>query len=132
VKLINLSLSTGVFPDKLKIAQIIPIYKSGESDSVTNYRPISLLTSFSKFFEKVMHNRLSDIIERYEIIYCCQFGFRKNHSTSLALTHLVNKITTAIDRKEVTAGVFLDFQKLSTLLTMRSYLLNYNTMASMV
>jgi hypothetical protein len=111
VKLINLSLSTGVFPDKLKIAQIIPIYKSGESDSVTNYRPISLLTSFSKFFEKVMHNRLSDFIERYEIIYCCQFGFRKNHSTSLALTHLVNKITTAIDRKEVTAGVFLDLSK---------------------
>lgn len=111
VKLVNLSLTTGVFPDKLKIAKVIPIFKTGDSDSVTNYRPISLLTSFSKIFEKVMHNRLSEFIERHDILYCCQFGFRKNHSTSLALTHLVNKITSAIDRKEVTAGVFLDLSK---------------------
>jgi hypothetical protein len=111
LRLINLSLTTGIFPDKLKIAKVIPIHKSEKHDCFTNYRPISLLTNFSKFFEKIMYYRLIEYIDRYEILYCCQFGFRKNHSTSFALIHLVNKITSAIDRNEITAGVFLDLSK---------------------
>lgn len=63
VKLINLSLSTATFPDKLKIAKVIPIYKTGDRDFFTNYRPISLLTNISKFFEKFMYNRLIEFIE---------------------------------------------------------------------
>ena len=111
VNLINLSLATGMFPDKLKIAKVIPIYKMGDTDCFANYRPISLLANFSKFFEKVMYNRLLEFIEKHDILYCSQFGFRKKHSTSLAITHLVNKITSAIDRKEITVGVFLDLAK---------------------
>jgi hypothetical protein len=65
--IINLSLCMGIFPEKLKIAKVIPIFKSGEQNSFTNYRPISLLSNFSKFFEKVMHNRLTSYIERHEI-----------------------------------------------------------------
>ena len=108
VNLINLSLATGIFPDKLKIAKVIPIYKMGDTDCFANYRPISLLANFSKFFEKVMYNRLLEFIEKHDILYSSQFGFREKHSTSLAITHLVNKITSAIDRKEITVGVFLD------------------------
>ena len=58
-----------------------------------------------------MYKRLITFVEQYEILYCYQFGFRKNHSNSMALIHLVNKITSAIDRKETTAGVFLDLSK---------------------
>ena len=104
-------LATGIFPDKLKIAKVIPIYKTGDHDCFANYRPISLVVNFSKFFEKVMYNRLTEFIEEYDILYCCQFGFRKNHSTSLAVTHLINKITSAIDRKEITAGIFIELAK---------------------
>ena len=110
-QLINLSLTTGVFPDKLKIAKVIPIYKAENRENFSNYRPISLLTNFSKIFERVMYKRLITFVEHYEILYCYQFGFRKNHSTSMALIHLVNKITSAIDCKEITAGVFLDLSK---------------------
>ena len=76
-----------------------------------NYRPTSLLPNFSKFFEKVMCNRLTEFVKKYEILLCCQFGFRKNHSTSLVLIHLTNKISSAIDRHKFTAGVFLDLSK---------------------
>ena len=76
-----------------------------------NYRPTSLLPNFSKIFENVMCNRLIEFVEQYEILHCCQFGFRKNHSTSLVLIHLIHKISSAIDRHEITAGVFLDLSK---------------------
>ena len=98
---INLSLLKGIFPDKLKIVKVIPVYKAEDPCLFVNYRPISLLPNFSKFFEKVMCN----------LLYCFQFGFRKNHSTSLAFIHLINKISSAIDRHEITAGVFLDLSK---------------------
>ena len=58
-----------------------------------------------------MCNRLIEFVEQYEILHCCQFGFRKNHSTSLVLIHLIHKISSAIDRHEITAGVFLDLSK---------------------
>ena len=108
---INFSLTKGVFPDKLKIAKLIPIFKTDDPQCFNNYRPISLLPNFPKLFEKVMHNRLIEFIERFEILHHNQFGFRKNHPTSLALVHLTNKIASAIDRKELTAGVFLDLSK---------------------
>ena len=109
--IINLSLAKGVFPDKLKTAKVVPIYKANDSELFNNYRPISLLSHFSKFFERVMYNRLIEFVERFEILYSHQFGFRKNHSTSLALTHLINKIASAIDQNEVTVGIFLDLSK---------------------
>ena len=109
--LINLSFSKGIFPDQLKIAKLIPIFKADDPEIFSNYRPISLLTNFSKFFEKVMYNRLVDFAERFNILYHNQFGFRKGYSTSHALVHLVNNISSAIDRNEITVGVFLDLSK---------------------
>ncbi len=113
-QLINLSLTTGVFPDKLKVAKVIPIYKAENRENFSNYRPISLLNNFSKIFERVKYKRLITFVEKYEILYCYQFGFRKNHSTSMALIHLTNKITSGIDRKETTAGFFLDLSCLTS------------------
>ena len=67
----------GIFPDTLKIAKIIPIFKAGDPSFFVNYRPISLLSNFSKFFEKVIYNRLVEFAEKYDILYRCQFGFWK-------------------------------------------------------
>ena len=82
--LIHLSLEKGIFPNNLKTAKIIPIFKAGDIDIFTNYRPISILSSFSKIYES-MYNRLLDFIERFEILYPLQFGLRTKHSTNHAL-----------------------------------------------
>ena len=109
--LINLSLEKGIFPNNLKTAKIIPIFKASDVDIFTNYRPISILSSFCKIYEKIMYNRLLDFIQRFEILYSLQFGFRTKHSTSHALTHLVNKIATDIDQSKIAIGVFLNLSK---------------------
>ena len=111
VEIINLSLSQGVFPDKLKIAKLIPVFNAGESKYFTNYRPISLLSNFSKIFERVMHNRILEFVHCMEILYSCHFGFRKGFSTALSLIHLVNSFASAVDRNEFTVGVFLNLSK---------------------
>ena len=82
--LYNISINTGIFPDELKIAKVIPIYKSKEKYIFSNYRPISILPTFSKILERLMYNRLIIFINKYNILYKYQFGFRKNHSTSMA------------------------------------------------
>ena len=111
VHIINLSLSQGVFPSELKKAKVIPLFKSGNTDTVSNYRPISILPCLSKVFEKVIYVRLSKFIEEKNILFENQFGFRQNHGTTLALITLVNKIVTAMNRNEKTLGIFLDFRK---------------------
>ena len=111
MNIINISLEMGTFPEKLKLAKIIPIFKAADSGLYKNYRPISLLFNFTKFFEKVMHNRLLEFAQRFEILYYYQFRFRKNHSTELALIHLVDKIASSIDQNKVITGVFLDLSK---------------------
>ena len=62
-------------------------------------------------FEKVMYNRMIEFAEQYNILHRCQFGFRKNYSTSHVLIHLINRISLAIDPRETTVGVFLDLSK---------------------
>ena len=75
VILINESFSTGIFPDKLKIAKVIALHKKGATDDPANYRPISLLSVFSKIFEKIMHKRLYSFLEVNDILHPLQFGF---------------------------------------------------------
>jgi exonuclease III len=107
----NLSLSMGVVPRQFKIAKVVPVFKSGDKSLVDNYRPISLLCSFSKILEKVMANRLNDYLSINEIISDYQFGFRKNHSTEHPLILFLNKISAAINKKESTIAIFCDLQK---------------------
>ena len=107
----NLSLSQGIFPSELKIAKVIPLYKAGDNTLFINYRPISVLSVFSKLLEKIMYSRLIAFINKCKILHELQFGFRKDHSTGLALTILVDKITEALDRGDYSIGIFLDFSK---------------------
>ena len=110
--IINLSFTTGIYIDKLKISKVIPIYKEkGDKFSSQNYRPISLLSNVNKIFEKIMHKRLYSFLEDQGCIYENQFGFRKKHSTTHALLDLTEDIRNAIDNNKFSCGVFIDLQK---------------------
>lgn len=109
--IINSSLSQGIVPEELKIAKIIPIYKSGDKSLCNNYRPISLLPFFSKIMEKVVSKRVIDFLEKNNLLSENQFGFRKNKSTEHAVLSLTSNIMQNIDRNEFTIGVFIDLTK---------------------
>ena len=107
----NYSFSSGVFPERLKIAKVIPLFKAGDKSLFTNYRPVSLLPQFSKILEKLFSKRLNAFIEKHNILNNSQYGFRNEHSTSLALIELIEQITLASDCKKSTIGVFIDLKK---------------------
>ena len=107
----NQSFSEGIFPDHLKIAKVIPIYKSDDPSLVSNYRPISVLTHFSKISEKLMYSRLNKYITDNAILHPSQFGFREKMSTALALLKLVEDISSSMDNGNITVGVFIDLAK---------------------
>ena len=109
--LFNLSITTGIVPEKLKIAKVIPIYKKDDAEKFSNYRPVSLLPCFSKMLERLVFNRCVEYIDAHEILNDKQFGFRQNHSTYMAIMQLVYKITSAVERNETTIGIFLDLSK---------------------
>jgi hypothetical protein len=89
----------------------VPLFKSGDSKIFSNYRPVSILSVFSKLLENIMFTRLSHFVRVNDLLYQLQFGFRKAHSTSHALTLLADKISDAIDKGHYTFGIFLDFSK---------------------
>ena len=107
----NQSFQTGIFPNKMKTAKIIPIYKSGDKQLLTNYRPISLLSQFSKILEKLFVERLDCFIDKHELLSNNQYGFRTSRSTSMAVVDLVENISKATDNKQYTLGVFIDLKK---------------------
>ena len=111
IHIFNLSFDQGVVPSQLKIAKIIPIFKSGDPLSVDNYHPISLLSSFSKILEKIMCNHLTEHLELNNLICTEQFGFRKNHSTFHPVIHLLNSITESSNQKKVSIAIFCDLRK---------------------
>jgi len=107
----NRSFETGIFPNDMKIAKIIPLFKSGDRKEFSNYRPVSILPQFSKIQEKLFYNRLISFVKDNNIMYNGQYGFRENHSTALALMELIEEITSNLDNKLVTTGVFIDLKK---------------------
>ena len=109
--IINRSLETGVMPDTLKIAKVIPIYKAKSHDEFSNYRPISLLPSISKIVEKIIHKRLSLFLEQNNILYSNQYGFRAKRSTIDAITKLTTDVAISLEEKESVLAVFLDLSK---------------------
>ena len=107
----NLSFMTGVFPDSLKIAKVIPIHKKDSKLIVSNYRSISILSNLDKILEKLMHSRLMKFFDDQKILYLKQFGLRKYFSTSHAIISLIEKIQKSVDDKQIACGVFIDLEK---------------------
>ena len=108
---INSSISTGVVPDDMKIARVTPIFKAGDPTIVNNYRPISVLTSFSKIIERVVYIRTVQFLDKYKTLSNNQYGFRANHSTTHAIIQIINKKSTDLDNFSSTTGIFLDLSK---------------------
>ena len=111
IHVFNLSLQQGYCPEDMKKAKVIPIFKNGDKHLFCNYRPISLLPTFSKLLEKIVFNRLMKHLKKYDILSKSQFGFRENLSTELAILELQDRIIKNIINKQCTMGVFLDLAK---------------------
>ena len=109
--LINHSFERGYFPKELKIAKVCPIFKSGCKSVISNYRPISVLPSISKIFEKIFQIRLTNYLTSKNILSNNQFGFRERYSPQMALLDLCDKLTKAIDNGKISIAIFLDLQK---------------------
>ena len=110
-KLINLCFETGEFPSILKIAKVIPLHKKESVLNFLNYRPISLLSVFSKIYEKTMYVRIYSYLEKYNMIYSKQFGFRGNHSVNHAIISFTEHIRSLLDKGEFVCGIFVDLEK---------------------
>ena len=93
----NCSFLNATVPDSLKIAKVIPIFKKGKRNLPENYRPISLLSTFNKILEKLVYKRLYGFLNNNNVLNDYQFGFRKGHSTILAVTEIVDNIRSEID-----------------------------------
>jgi exonuclease III len=109
--ILNKSTISGIFPTRLKYSIVKPLFKKGDKEDMTNYRPISLLTSFSKVFEKNIYNRLFEHIEVNNILATEQFGFRSCSSTEKASYRLMDEILKSLNNKLMVGGIFCDLQK---------------------
>ena len=107
----DLSLKSGTFPEKMKTARVTPVFKSGDTSLMTNYRPISALPCFSNMFERVMYIGLYTYLNEKSSLYCKQFGFQKRHSLEYAILKLVEQINQYFEKNEYTSGVFVDLSK---------------------
>ena len=107
----NTSLANGIFPDSLKIAKVIPIHKNGDKGCFCNYRPISVLCTFSKLLETVFHSRLVNYVNFNNILNESQYGFRDKRSTNFALLDLIEEVRQSLEENKATAGIFLDLRK---------------------
>ena len=111
LKIINISISTGIFPECLKQAKVIPVHKSGPYNDPANYRPISILPILSKIIEKHVTKHLFAYLNKYGLLHKSQSGFRKNHSCNTALINLVDKWLNNIDKGEIIGAIFFDLRK---------------------
>ena len=109
--LINKSIDSSCFPSQLKIAKIFPIHKSGPKSDPSNYRPISILPTISKLFERHINKHLMGFLNKYDLIHENQSGFRPKHGCQTALIRLVDQWMTCIDKGDIVGTLFIDFRK---------------------
>ena len=107
----NKSIECGQYPNGIKIAKVVAIYKKGMMHIADNYRPISLLSGFNKMFEKLIHKNLMKFIDKHNIVFMYQFGYRKLHSTTLALIEITDKIKKWLDEGNYVLGIYIDLTK---------------------
>ena len=110
-KVISSSFNDGIFPQQLKTARVIPVFKSGSKHDVANYRPISLLDTFSKIYEKLMHVRVVEFMEQNKSLHDMQYGFRSGRSCEHALLTAQNCILNSLNKKQISLLLLIDFSK---------------------
>ena len=111
VYIFNKCITEGHFPTSLKIAEVVPIFKSGGKTISTNYRPISLLSAFSKLFEQYMATQLMHFFNKHQTLHNLQYGFRQGSSTELAVANICEDLSNAIDGGSINCTAFIDLAK---------------------
>lgn len=109
--IMNLCIDCGIFPDKLKLTIVKPLFKKNDKQIMNNYRPVALVSIFSKIFEKYMHHSLYAYLEKYNILIEGQFGFRKNKSINNAIYNFLKTVITARDNKLSVHAMYMDLSK---------------------
>jgi hypothetical protein len=99
----------------LYIAKVKPLYKKGCKTDVANYRPVSLISVFSKIMENIMHKRLLSFLNNHSIINNKQHGFCKGKTTKTAIAEFIERVYKSLDGREISIGLFLDLSKASDL-----------------
>ena len=107
----NQAVTLSSFPDKWKVARVIPLYKNGQQNAAGNYRPISVLPAISKVMERILYDQLYNYLTKFELLSNSQFGFRKFHSTATALLDCTNDWFMNLDRKMFNFVVLIDLKK---------------------
>ena len=110
-ELINLSFHAGIFPNIFKGAKVVPIFKNGNPQLVSNYRPISILPILSKVIEKCIASRMFQYLAKFNIITDKQYGFLKGKSTTDAFIEFTERVYSSLDKKEHCVTLFLDLRK---------------------
>ena len=105
------TLSNGILPDSLKVAKVIPLHKKGDTALLDNYRPISILPSISKIFERIIFNQIYYHFTSHDLYYNGQYGFRENHSTQLAALELIDRITHELDMDNTPINMYIKLSK---------------------
>ena len=109
--IINQSITTGIFPDQLKIAKVVPIFKKDDQAQIKNYRPISVLPVMSKIFEYAMHPQLMEYFTFHNLLASQQYGFRPNRSTELAALELMDRNINFMNQGFCPVNIYLDLSK---------------------
>ena len=109
--LFNSAFKLGIFPSCLKIARVIPVFKSGEKTDLNNYRPISILSTFSKILKKLICDRTQSFLDKHSILLSTQYGFRPFRSTSHAVLDLLTSTYDNITDNKHAAFLLLDLKK---------------------
>ena len=111
VDLFNESISKGEFPERMKLAEVVPLHKGKEMYPADNYRPISLLLTLSKMLEKIVYRCICNFLNGSNQRYDSQYGFRTAHSCENVVSELVGCILKGLEKKKHTVGIFLDLSK---------------------
>lgn len=107
----NEIIETGIYPECLKTARVVPVFKNGDSTDLNNYRPISTLSILDKILEKLILKRILDYVTRHKMLYSYQYGFRKGSSTLAATCDLVDDIYDSLDSGTLVGALFIDLKK---------------------
>ena len=107
----NQSISEGIYPNQMKLAEVIPLYKGKENDHIINYQPISLLVTMSKVIEKLVYQRTIKFIEKHELLYNSQYGFRSKRSCEHVILELIGNVLDSKNAKQHSCALFLDLSK---------------------
>ena len=108
---VNKSLSEGLFPQVMKLADVCPLFKSKDRSEANNYRPISLLLTLSKLLEKIICEKVYTFLDNTNQIYASQYSFRSGRSCENAISELVSAVLKGFQSNKYTVGVFLDLSK---------------------